>query len=449
MLKFSKLLNFNYNFTATMTTSDEYFFGESTNTANYTAYVKNTGLLTDTYNISLDYEGPGGWTNTFTTLNGTFNLGETDTVTVNPGDSISVEVNVNANSINGYGKTDAKFYSLNGSFGIVNFKFTTFGLDILVVDDDDGMDYEKYIVQELVTLGSDYGVVPSDLVPPNTNSLNTFNTFVWNTALTEPGLSTDEVNSIKTFLDNGGNLYLNGVDLAYQLADPTSPFYSTETNNFFTDYLHSSYILREHSATIAVGIDGDPITDSLTMMRLVGGTGANTINPTDGHYVNQIEAVGLYNANILSLWLKPDDHPAIRAFHGLHGKIVFTAFGFETIALDDVRSLFAERVITWLSIPVGIEETDPIRPEAFNLFQNYPNPFNPSTIIKYAVPEESMVSIKVFDLIGREVATLVDEVKQSGAYELKFNAEKYASGVYIYQMISGNFSQVRKMSLLK
>jgi hypothetical protein len=88
-------------------------------------------------------------------------------------------------------------------------------------------------------------------------------------------------------------------------------------------------------------------------------------------------------------------------------------------------------------------------PRDFVLQQNYPNPFNPSTKIKYAVPEESPVSIKVFDLTGREVATLVDEIKQPGSYELTFEAGKYASGVYIYQMISGDFVQVKKMSLLK
>jgi hypothetical protein len=88
-------------------------------------------------------------------------------------------------------------------------------------------------------------------------------------------------------------------------------------------------------------------------------------------------------------------------------------------------------------------------PGEFILNQNYPNPFNPSTTIKYAVPKESPVSIKIFDLTGREVLTIVDEVKQPGTYELTFDAGKYASGVYIYQMISGDFVQVKKMSLLK
>jgi hypothetical protein len=446
----SNMHNLNQNYMATISTTDEYHFGASSETAEYTAYVKNIGLFPDTYNITLDFEGPGGWSQSFTTVNGTFNLGQADTVTVNPGDSTSILVSVNGNSINGYGKTYAQFNSVQGTFGITEFKFTTFGLDILVVDDDGGMNYEEYIIHELNTLGSEYGVIPSDFIPSNTNSLNTFNTFVWNTALTEPGVDTDEMNSLKTFLDNGGNLYLNGVDLAYQMADPASPFYSTETNNFFTNYLHSSYILREHTAIITLGIDGDPITDSLGMMLLAGGTGANTINHSAGHYVNQIEAEGLYNANILSFWQKPDDHPAIRAFHGLHGKIVFTAFGFETIAVDGIRALFAERIIDWLSIPVGIEETDPtMMPASFNLSQNYPNPFNPSTKITYALPNQSSVVIKIYDLTGQEVITLVDEVKEAGTYEINFDALNFSSGVYFYQMRAGDFSSVKKMSILK
>lgn len=88
-------------------------------------------------------------------------------------------------------------------------------------------------------------------------------------------------------------------------------------------------------------------------------------------------------------------------------------------------------------------------PEEFNLVQNYPNPFNPNTRISYAVPETSPVSIKVYDLTGQEVAVLVNEVKDAGRYELKFDASNLASGIYIYRMIAGNFSSVKKMNLLK
>ena len=88
-------------------------------------------------------------------------------------------------------------------------------------------------------------------------------------------------------------------------------------------------------------------------------------------------------------------------------------------------------------------------PKDFVLSQNYPNPFNPSTKITYALPNQSPVVIKVYDLTGQEVITLVDEVKEAGTYEINFDALNFSSGVYIYQMRAGDFSSVKKMSILK
>jgi hypothetical protein len=88
-------------------------------------------------------------------------------------------------------------------------------------------------------------------------------------------------------------------------------------------------------------------------------------------------------------------------------------------------------------------------PRDFVLHQNYPNPFNPSTTIKYAVPKTSLVSIKVYDLTGQEVASLVNEVKEVGTYKIKFDARSLASGVYLYRMIAGEFTSVKKLNVLK
>lgn len=88
-------------------------------------------------------------------------------------------------------------------------------------------------------------------------------------------------------------------------------------------------------------------------------------------------------------------------------------------------------------------------PKDFVLHQNYPNPFNPSTTIKFALPKTSQVEIKVFDLTGQEVITLVNEVKEAGTYEIKFDARNLASGIYVYRMTAGNFTSVKKLSVLK
>ena len=88
-------------------------------------------------------------------------------------------------------------------------------------------------------------------------------------------------------------------------------------------------------------------------------------------------------------------------------------------------------------------------PKNFALEQNYPNPFNPSTVIKYQVPSTSNVVLKVFDVLGKEVATLINETKSAGAYECRFNGSHLASGLYIYTIKAGNNFQSKKMLLIK
>ena len=83
------------------------------------------------------------------------------------------------------------------------------------------------------------------------------------------------------------------------------------------------------------------------------------------------------------------------------------------------------------------------------LYQNYPNPFNPTTIIKYDVPKSSLVTIKVYDILGRIVKTLVNEEKIPGSYEVTFNAQNLSSGIYFYTIKAGDFVQAKKMILLK
>jgi hypothetical protein len=116
---------------------------------------------------------------------------------------------------------------------------------------------------------------------------------------------------------------------------------------------------------------------------------------------------------------------------------------------DDLSIIDVSDDVFTIDIISGIESTEENIPSEFNLSQNYPNPFNPVTSIKYEVPEASLVSIKVYDLIGREVAVLVNETKQPGTYQVNFDSGNFASGVYFYKMIAGDFSSVKKMNLLK
>ncbi len=103
----------------------------------------------------------------------------------------------------------------------------------------------------------------------------------------------------------------------------------------------------------------------------------------------------------------------------------------------------------WKRVGTGIEETGEGIPTEYKLSQNYPNPFNPTTVINFSIPEAGDVTLKIYDMLGREVATLVNESKQAGSYRVTFDASKLSSGVYMYTLKSGNFVASKKMMLMK
>ncbi len=96
-----------------------------------------------------------------------------------------------------------------------------------------------------------------------------------------------------------------------------------------------------------------------------------------------------------------------------------------------------------------MEDDQTIIPTVFKLEQNYPNPFNPSTKIKFAVPEKNNVVIKIYDILGSEIVTLVNEEMDAGWYQRSFNANGYSSGIYLFRMEAGNYVNTKKMILLR
>lgn len=97
----------------------------------------------------------------------------------------------------------------------------------------------------------------------------------------------------------------------------------------------------------------------------------------------------------------------------------------------------------------SVKVVDNTIPSEFSLKQNYPNPFNPSTKIEFLIAEESFVDVKVYDILGKEVATLVNETRSAGNYSVKFNANGLSSGIYFYQLTTDKFTATKKFTLLK
>lgn len=170
-----------------------------------------------------------------------------------------------------------------------------------------------------------------------------------------------------------------------------------------------------------------------------GGEWSTPVNLTDSPGMNE-------NTNHAAPYLKSNGNNSYTAYVFINYPAGYTGYfpnggGFETQpAVCYVGG--------WTFTATGVEN-EVAGPTGFALSQNFPNPFNPTTSIKFNVGERANVTLKVFDMLGREVATLVNEVKESGSYDVNFDAAKLASGTYVYKLTAGNFVETKKMVLLK
>jgi hypothetical protein len=101
------------------------------------------------------------------------------------------------------------------------------------------------------------------------------------------------------------------------------------------------------------------------------------------------------------------------------------------------------------AIATGVKQDKENAPISFALYENYPNPFNPTTTISFSLPSRSFVSLKIFDLLGREVATVISEEMSAGRFSKQWNAAKFSSGIYFCRLTAGGSTQVKKMLLVK
>jgi len=174
----------------------------------------------------------------------------------------------------------------------------------------------------------------------------------------------------------------------------------------------------------------------------------STIIPTCGL---SIESGGmLVGTDSLGLFMFSDNGDSL----GSHNEGL-TNLNVHTLTIDNNNYVYDgtdngvwRRPLSEIVTFVEEEKIDEV-PTKFSLSQNYPNPFNPSTKIKYSIPKSSQVVVKVFDVLGNEIETLVNEEKPVGTYEVNWNAANLPSGVYFYRLQAGDFVQTRKMILLK
>lgn len=141
----------------------------------------------------------------------------------------------------------------------------------------------------------------------------------------------------------------------------------------------------------------------------------------------------------------PLDSLHIRWRNMAHGNPVTKLFAY----VNGINTDITDSNFHFIDLFTSIQTVETTNPSAFYLSQNYPNPFNPETVISYSILGNSFVMLKVYDINGKDIATLVNEKQNAGSYSVIFNGANYSSGIYYYTLSAGDFKQARKMVLQK
>lgn len=250
----------------------------------------------------------------------------------------------------------------------------------------------------------------------------------------------DIIDSIKTFIDNGGKLFISGQNFA--------EFMNAFDQNFLHNYLGINYIKNASLFTNKVyGKASDYFGKDIAQLRVNGTEGASNEVSMD-----IIESRGNFN---VSLTFKTDGSDATGGWrvYPSGAKLFYLGFGFESIndSLSTIkRNQIFEKVYEWFTTTTSVEGKEKLTLfDSYKLDQNYPNPFNAGTKINFSIPKHSNVKLVLYNSIGQEIKVLINEVMAPGNYQIYLDGKDLASGVYYYKLTSENFTSVKKMILLK
>ncbi len=234
------------------------------------------------------------------------------------------------------------------------------------------------------------------------------------------------------FIERNDTLPVNNIEELNSILK-TEPFYLDGNSSLiFSNYF---YVLNKEYADSLLG-DDDIVSFRSELVKVSTGQVAGTFNTVNYSKTNLV-ANGHRNYEINCSGIDGGMY-YFRLASQTEGEVLYFVANVQSDASVLAKRHYAN---------INYDGNTP--PEEYALLQNYPNPFNPATIINYQIPADGFVTLKVYDILGKEVATLVNEQQTMGRYSINFNASKLASGVYIYELRSGEFIQSKKMMLLR
>lgn len=379
--------------------------------------------------------------------------------------------NVLTNNLNSYryyfNQTTPLFLRLNAVDSAANTNVSkpsdTYGLrmlndnkKILIVDGFDryagsgswALPYHDFVVSHSKAFNLSFETCANEQVINGTIDLNSYELVIWilgDESTADETFSSIERSKVAAYLENGGKLFVSGSEIAWDLEGQSNP--SPQQIEFLRKYLKARYVADDSNIFGISGVNSTSF-EGLGFGYGVQGNGSPYIED----YPDVIDTIGgsipilKYN----SVSTAGIAYTGIFSYSTKVGQLIYLAFPFETINLATDRNKVMEAALKYFGMiqPSDADES-PYFNFTFLLNQNYPNPFNPSTKITYEISQREMVSLKVYDMLGKEVDVLVDELQSPGKYELYFDGKHMSSGVYFYRLKAGTNSVQKKMILLK
>jgi len=399
----------------------------------------NTGILTDTYTISLDTsELPAGWSAHFSHLGSDYT---TLDLTLAPDERAILNVTVDAASTGGGGATLMMHAQSGGPADRqLLYSIVTPDTEILLVDDDGAFDYEtEYYAPALATTGRSFAIWDRNSTALSGTQLSNFDMVIWECGFAFPTVDDADRAALAEYLDGGGRLFITGQDIGWEMND-----IGGAAITWYHDYLHANFISDDTNDNTLDGVPDDPISDGLAL-TINGGDGAN-----NQEFPSDIDPRGEYASTIFTY--DTSRNGAIKADTGAY-RVVYFAFGYEAINNPDDRAVVMQRIVDWL-VPGSTGVGADLLPAPIALRGNVPNPFNPRTEIAFSLGAETRIELAIFDLQGHQLRVLESGVRTAGEHRVIWDGRDAAghdlpSGTYFYRLQGAGQSQAHKMSLVR
>ncbi|MBL7191732.1 M6 family metalloprotease domain-containing protein [bacterium] len=310
---------------------------------------------------------------------------------------------------------------------------------ILLVDDDQGEDYEGFIANGLENADALYEIweVASQGAP--IDEIMLYESVIWMTGDDSLyTLTTYDITYLQQFIDAGGTLIMTGQNINEDIG----------STNFFTDYLKCQPSNGDVNQVMLTGVPENPVSSGMNLM-IVGVYGAfNQTSPSSVMPIDIAEPLFIYTNGEIG---------GVNYYYESTGAhVVYLAFGLEAVSGmggasgSTTIAQILQAVFDWADTQTGINHNiNNELPDETVLKGNYPNPFNNSTVIGFELRDAGEISLVVYDIQGREVQSLVTGHLSSGQHEVIWNAEDFSSGIYFAKLKADNFTQTRKMLLIK